>query len=234
MKVDSHIAHAIDLFIAENKISAEEFSRQLGVSNASITKWRKVGNGITQIRWDALFPLLRKYLPKDRFYIDDAGKEQYSSAAAKQSAYFFEPKYIPQMVPTFSLEQIATYDDTLESVTQFGERLKVPMSEYRPKHKDKSSIFAILLDNDALAPVFPKRTTLFVCAGERPVFGGQIVILPAGAKQPVIGQYIRKGAEFSVIPADGKPQHAVSGKVADAKKLITWVFPVLYYEVVTF
>ena len=234
MKVDSHIAHAIDQCIAESKVSAEEFARQLGVSNASITKWRKVGNGITQIRWDGLFPLIRKYLPKDRLYIDDAGKEQYSSAAAKQSSYFFEPKYVPLMVPTFSLTQISAYDDTLESVTQLGERLRVPLSEYRPKHKEKSSIFAIHLDDDLLAPVFPKRTTLFVCGGERPISGGQVVVFAAGAKQPIIGQYIRKGTEFSVVPADGNPKHAISGKVEDAKKLITWIFPVLYYEVVTF
>lgn len=234
MKVDSHIVNAINSLIADQKISFEELANRLGVSGATITKWRKVGNGITRMRWSELFPMIRKYLPKDRLYIDDAGKEQYSSAAAKQSSYFFEPKYVPLMVPSFSLSQIAAYDDTLESVTQLGERLRVPMSEYRPKHKEKSSIFAIHLDDDLLAPVFPKRTTMFVCGGERPVSGGQVVVLAAGAKQPIIGTYLRKETEFSVIPADGNPKHAISGKVTDAKKLITWIFPVLYYEVVTF
>ena len=234
MKVDSHIVKAIDLLIAEEKISFEELSKRLNVSNATITKWRKVGNGITKMRWETLFPMIRKFLPRDRIYLDDASREQYSSAASKQSSYYFEPKYIPLMVPTFSLSQIASYDDTLESITQLGERLKVGMTEYRPKHKDKSSIFAIRLDDDKLAPVYPRRTTLFVCAGERPDASGLVVVLPVDQKTPIIGQYIRNGGEFSIKPADRNPKHAISGKVADAKKLITWIFPVLYYEVVTF
>lgn len=233
MKVDSHIAHAIDQLIAERKISNEEFSRSLGVSNASITKWRKVGNGITSMRWEVLFPLIKKYLPKDRIFINDAGMEQYSSATAKQSSYFFDPKYIPLMVPTFSLQEIAAYDDTLESITQLGERLKSKLSEYRPKHKEKSSIFAIQMADDKLAPVFPERTTLFVCAGERPASSGLVVMLTAD-KVPVIGQYSRQGDEFSVTPTDGNRKHFIRGKVADAKQMITWIFPVLYYEVVTF
>ena len=234
MKVDSHISHAIDLLIAEKKISFEELSKRLGVSNASITKWRKVGNGITTLRWNTLFPLIKKYLPKDRIYIDDAGKEQYSSASAKQSSYFFEPKYIPVMVPTFTLEQIASYDDTLESITQLGEKLKVTMSEYRPKHADKSSIFAIKLDDDRHAPVLPKKTTLFACAGERPYSGCLSIVLPYEKTTPVIGKYIRTGDSFSVSATGSDQKHNITGKVADAKKLIAWIFPILYYEVVTF
>lgn len=232
MKVDSHIVRAIDKFIAEQGISYEDFARNQGVSCAAITKWRKVGNGITSARWEKLFPLLKKYLPHDRIFIDDAQREQYSSAAAHQSSYVFEPKYIPLMVPVFSMEQIATYDDTLESVTQLGVRLKVKKAEYRPKHKEKSSVFAVALKNNSLAPVFPAKTTLFVCAGERPVDGGLALALPVGGKA-ILGTYTRQGDTFSVVSADGHGA-AVEGKVADAKKLITWIFPVLYYEVVTF
>lgn len=231
MKIDSHIVRAIDKFITENGISYEEFARQQKVSCAAITKWRKVGNGITPARWERLFPLLKKYLPQDRIFIDDAQKEQYSSAAAHQSSYVFEPKYMPLMVPVFSMKQIAAYDDTLESVTQLGVRLKAKKAEYRPKHKEKSSVFAVSLTDNALAPVFPVKTTLFVCAGERPVDGGLALTLPVG-DGAILGTYKRQGDTFSVIAPDGTP--AIEGKVADAKKLLTWIFPVLYYEVVTF
>lgn len=233
MKIDSHIVRAIDQFIDENGISYEEFARQQGVSCASITKWRKVGNGMTAKRWAKLFPVIRKYLPQDRIFIDDAQKEQYSSAAAKQSSYVFEPKYIPLMVPVFSLEQLANYDDTLESVMQLGIRLKAKQAEYRPKHKEKSSVFAVEITDNALAPVFPAKTTLFACAGERPVSGGLAVALPVGGKV-ILGTYTQRGGSFSVVSADGNPEAKVKGKVSDAKKLITWIFPVLYYEVVTF
>lgn len=231
MKVDSHIVRAIDKFIADNGMSYEDFARKQGVSCASITKWRKVGNGITAKRWEKLFPLLKKYLPADRIFINDAQREQYSSVAAKQSSYVFEPKYIPLMVPVFSMKQIATYDDMLESVTQFGVRLKAKTAEYRPKHKEKSSVFAVSLTDNALAPVFPAKTTLFVCGGERAENGGLVLALTAG-KKAILGTYKRQGDKFAVISADGKT--AAEGKVADAKKLLTWIFPVLYYEVVTF
>ena len=231
MKIDSHIVHAIDQYVADNGISYEDFAKQQGVSNAAITKWRKVGNGMTPNRWARLFPILKKYLPQDRIFIDDAQKEQYSSAAAHQSSYIFEPKYMPLMVPVFSMKQIATYDDTLESVTQLGVRLKAKQAEYRPKHKEKSSVFAVKLTDDAMAPVFPAKTTLFVCAGERPADGGLALVLPVG-KGAILGTYTRQGDKFSIVSPDGKP--AIEGKVADAKKLLTWIFPVLYYEVVTF
>ena len=230
MKVDSHIVRAIEQFMAVGKISCEDFARKVGVSNAAVTKWRKVGSGITQARWQVVFPLIRKYLPEERIYIDDAGREQYSSAAAKQSGYFFEPKYIPLMVPTFTMEQIAAYDDTLESITQFGARMNAGVSEYRPKHKEKSSVFAIKLSDDKHAPILPTNTTLFVCAGERPSNSGLVVTLAGG--EPFIGVYRREGDEFVIEGTDG--QKKVSGKVKDAKRLIAWTYPVLYYEVVTF
>ena len=232
MKIDSYIVRAIEKYIAENGISYEEFAKQQGVSCASITKWRKVGNGISEQMWEKIFPLLKKYLPKDRFFINDAQKEQYSSATHHQSAYFFEPKYVPLMVPVFSMEQIATYDDTLESVTQFGIRLNAKRAEYRPKHAEKSSVFAVALADNAMAPVFPEKTTLFVCAGERPADAGLVLALPVGGKA-ILGTYTRHGGSFSIASPDGHGT-SVEGKVADAKKLLNWIFPVLYYEVVTF
>ena len=231
MKVDSHIVRAIEKYIAENGISYEDFAKQQGVSCASITKWRRVGNGIRANSWEKLFPILKKYLPQDRIFINDAQKEQYSSAASHQSSYVFDPKYVPLMVPVFSLKQIADYDDTLESVTQFGMRLKTKKAEYRPKHKEKSSIFAVSISDNSLAPMFPENTTLFACAGEHPATGKLALVLPVGGKAS-LGTYERNNNDFSVTSVDGKM--IVGGKVAEAKKLLTWIFPVLYYEVVTF
>jgi len=231
MKVDSHIVHAIEQFMADKKIGCDDFAKSVGVSSAAVTKWRKVGCGITNMRWQMVFSMIRKYLPEERMYIDDAGREQYSSASAKQSSYFFEPKYIPLMVPTFTMNEIANYDDTLESITQFGARLKVGLSEYRPKHKEKSSVFAISLSDDKLGPVLPNKTKLFVCAGERPSGEGMVAVLPVG-QQPFIGKYKRTGDEFEITGVSS--DRFLNGKVKDAKRIITWTYPVLYYEVITF
>lgn len=232
MKVDSEISRAIDRYLHDNKLTYDDFSKLMKVSPACITKWRKIGNGITNHKWGMIFPLIKKYLPADRIFIDDAGKEQYSSATLHQSSYVFEPKYIPLMVPTFQLAELADFDDTLESIIQFGERSKVKLSEYRPKHPDMSGIFAIVVADNSLAPVLPEKTKLFACTGERPNDGCLVVANSANGK-PVIGRYKRSKSNFYVSSViDDKD--LISGEIKDARNIITWIFPVLYYEVVTF
>lgn len=231
MRVDSNISNAIESYLAENKIGYADLAQKLGVTGATITKWRKVGSGVTARRWQMLFPLIRPYLPNDRIYIDDSGNEQYSSNTAHQSSYVFEPKYVPLMVPTFTLRELTGYDNLLESVTQFGVRLKAEFSEYRPKHAGKSGIMGIVLDDDALAPVLPKQARLFACAGEHPVNGGLVVAKQANG-EAFVGHYHRTGNEFSITSVQG--EILISGPIQDARIFIAWVFPVLYYEVVTF
>ncbi|MDD3165299.1 MAG: hypothetical protein PHS97_05530 [Oscillospiraceae bacterium] len=231
MRIDSNIVSAIEAYLSENRIGYVEFSEGMGVSAAAITKWRKVGNGITKSRWEQIFPLIKKYLPTDRIYIDDAGHEQYSSATAKQSSYFFEPKYIPIKVPTFSLKQLEEYDDTLESVAQLGNRLKTQSSEYRPKHPEKSGVFAVVMADNDCDPVLPKGAKLFVCAGERPITGGMVVAKPING-MPFVGKYNKSGNVFSISKLAGEDN--IGGETKDARNIISWVFPVLYYEVTTF
>lgn len=233
MKVDTGIVKAIEAYLEENQIGYRDFSEKMGLSPAAITKWRKVGNGITPMRWRKLFPLIKPYLPKDRIYIDDAGHEQYSSNSEHQSGYVFEPKFIPIMVPTFTLEQIAKFDDTLESVMQFGTKNKAPMVEYRPKHADKSNVFAVTVDDDSMMPILPKGSRLFVCASERPVDGRLVVAMPLG-KKPLIGTYSRTGDFFAINEITGDKSKHIVGKARNARLILSWIFPVLYYEVVTF
>ena len=232
MKVDSEISRAIDRYLHDNKLTYDDFSRQMQVSPACITKWKKIGSGITERKWENLFPMLKKYLPADRIFINDAGKEQYSSATQHQSAYVFEPKYIPLLVPTFRLDQLADFDDTLESIIQFGERTKVKLSEYRPKHAGMSGIFSVEIAGSALAPIIPDKTKLFACTGEHPHKGSLVVANAIGGK-PVVGVYQTSSTKFSIFDIK-KGNTMISGKIKDARNIVTWIFPVLYYEVVTF
>ncbi len=232
MKVDSNISRAIDSYLDDNNITAGAFARDMKVSPASVTKWRKVGSGINSVRWERLFPLLKMYLPAERIYIDDAGHERYSSATRHQSGYVFEPKYVPQMVPTFPLSDLSEFDDTLESVTQFGERRRASLSEYRPRHPVAGGVFAVELTDDGLAPVLPAGSKLFASAGERP-HDACVVVVNADGGRMMIGRYRRNGDQFSVLDIAGGPV-LLSGAVNDARRLITWIFPVLYYEVTTF
>ena len=230
MKVDTNIVNAIESYLAENKIGYVIFAEMIGVSAASVTNWRKVGSGISQMRWQSVFKLIRKHLPKDRIYIDDAGHEQYLSVASKTSSRVFEPQYIPIMVPTFSLEQLLEYDDLLESVTQFGKRLGVATSEYQPKHPDKSGVMVVLLTDDTHAPVLPRGTKLFACTGERPEDRNLVIakLVNAGL---IVGRYFRGEDDFRITGISDDLM--IYGSVNDARNIITWIFPVLYYEVET-
>ena len=223
MKVDSEISRAVERYLHENELTYEEFSRRMGVSPASITKWRKVGNGITSIKWAALFPLIKKYLPEDRIFIDDSGKEQYSSATEHQSSYVFEPKYLPQMVPIFQLDSLKGFDNTLESVIQFAKKNSSGLSEYRPKHSNISGVFAVDIDDNSLAPVIPAKTRIFACTSEKPHNNGLVIANPASADVAIIGRYSRNGSQFFIHSVCDNTV-LLSGETTDARALIVWIF----------
>lgn len=233
MKVDSEISRAIDRYLNENELNYKELSHKMGVSPACITKWRRVGNGITPTKWEILFPMIKKYLPESRIFIDDSGREQYSSATEHQSSYVFEPKYLPQMVPIFRLDRLKGFDNTLESIIQFAKKNSSGLSEYRPKHSNISGVFSVDIDDNSLAPVIPAKTRLFACTSERPHNDGLVIANPTSADIAIIGRYIRNGSQFFIHSVCDNTV-LLSGETTDARALIVWIFPVLYYEVTTF
>lgn len=233
MRIDTNIILALDAFAKENKLSKMKLAEKLGVSGATITKWHRVGSGIVTSRWDnQLFQLLKPYLPKERIYIDDAGVERYSSVTSKQSTYFFEPKYIPVKVPAFTMDEISCYDDTLDSIMQFAQNTGVENVEFRPKSSQRvSSVFAIKSDNNRLTNFPFKSLTLFVSSSDRPLDSGLVLVRPINGTV-FVGEYKREGQNFTVTEIGGS--QSISGEVTKAKRFISWIFPVLYTEAVTF
>lgn len=232
MKIDSHIATGVERYILDQDITAKEFSRRMNVSEATVIKWRKPGNGVSEPRWNELFKLIRPYLPEDRIYLDDAGQEQYSSLVKGASVKFFEPKFVPQMAPAITEKELLNYECMLESIEQFAIRCNVPRVEYRPRHKDKGGVFALLIESALHEPVFPAGARLFVTSEDaKPANDNTVVCRFRDKNKICIGRYQANDGEFTITPySKEKP---VSGKIAEAKKLIDWVFPVMFYEVVT-
>ena len=232
MKIDTNIVKAVEKYLQDHQIGAMDLARILKVSPATMTKWRKIGNGITEAKWDILFPMIQKYLPAERIFINDAGVAQYSSAVPKESTYFFDPRYVPAMVPIFNAEQLSGYDNMLESVMQFGKHCKAKTIEYRAKHQNKQGVFALKVGNNDLAPVLPENSTLFACTSDTPV-SGNMVIFKTTDNTVRIGRYEQNNYNFRIMAVGGNKQIA-TGKISEARTIITWVFPVLFYEVVTF
>lgn len=230
MKIDTHIINAIDKYIKERDAYAMDLARILDVSPATMTKWRKVGNGITDQKWNQLFPLIQKFLPSDRIFINDAGVAQYSSAVHDESED--TTKFMHQMAPLFTIETIAFYDNMLENIVQYGKRQRTRLYEYRAKHTNKTGVFAVQIDSDEFAPVMPEGTILFSCTSETPK-NGNVVILKTPETRIMIGRYEQSNSTFRVLSLDGKSQK-LAGQISEARSMIQWIFPVLYYEVMTF
>ena len=232
VRVDSHIVEAIDEYLASVQGDYQDVARIVGVSPAAITKWRKVGNGITDSKWKKLFPHIRPFLPKERIYIDDTGCEQYSSTIANAPTYTFEPKYIPTMIPNVPFGNLEDYDNMLESIVQFGKRIGAKEVEYRPKHSDVSGIWATSIPDKRYAPVLPEDAMLYVCTSETPR-SNRMVIVKTHDNNVFVARYQLMTGKFALLDiVTDKP--ILCEKIADARKIIQWIFPVLYYEVMTF
>ena len=232
VRVDSNIVNAINEYLASVQGDYQDVARNVGVSPAAITKWRKVGNGITDSKWKKLFPIIRPFLPKDRIYIDDTGCEQYSSTIANTPAYTFEPKYIPTMVPNVSFNSLCDFDNMLESMLQFGKRIGAKEVEYRPKHSDVTGIWATAIPDKRYAPVLPEDAMLYICTSEAPQTN-RLVIIKTHDNKVIVARYQLLNGKFALLDiVTNKP--IICEKIADARKIIQWIFPVLYYEVVTF
>lgn len=238
IKVDSHIAEAISKFINEQGMTQSRLAEKLGVTNASLTKWRRVGNGITSQKWLKLFPLIEKYLPKERFYTDDAGKRQYSSTVETASGYYFESKYTPMMVPLANPEQLEKLNTKIESVTQFGQRMSLPTVECRPKFRGQTEILAVSIEGNEYSPILPAGTTLFICTTLLPQNEGLVVAKPTSGKSVFVGRFIwakegRGKPSVRLISVNG---HDTLMTLAEDKvdESLSWIFPVVHYEVITY
>ena len=232
VRIDSNIVNAINEYLASVQGEYQELARNVGASPASLTKWRKIGNGITEPKWKKLFPYIKPFLPQERIYIDDTGCEQYSSTIASTPAYSFEPKYIPTMIPNVPFENLAGYDNMLESIIQFGKRINASEIEYRPKHSDVTGIWATSIPDKRYTPVLPEDAVLYACTSETPR-SNRMVIAKTHDNNVFVARYQLMNGKFALLNViTEKP--ILCEKIEDARKIIQWIFPVLYYEVVTF
>lgn len=231
-RVDSAIATAIREYMISRNIDQQQLAREMGVSNPCITKWLKVGSGITDQKWQVLFPRIKRFLPKNNIYINDAGEENYSSSVKGVSSYIFEPKYTPAMVHMIPMSALTDFDNIITSVTQFGRDIAAKKVAYHAKHSGKDSVLAVQVDSDAFAPVIPENTTLFVCADAPHVRSLVVVRLNDGTV--TLAKYsVDADRQFALLDIKTEKPFAIC-KIASARQLISWIFPVLYYEVVTF
>lgn len=228
MKIDINIVNAIDQYMLANKISANAFAEVLGISPATMVKWRRQGNGITGRRWQELYKHIKSYLPQDRIFVASNGEEHYSSLnEGTGGKAYFEPKYVPQMAPVFTQEDLRRYNSMVESVEQYACVNNLQRREYRQHIAGFGSIFCYDLPQ-AIVGV-PAGARLYASENTKPRNGG-LVLAVTSTGQILLGIYTVKGGSFTISCGVEK----TTGKLAEARGMFTMICPVVMYEVFTY
>ena len=226
MKVDAYIVKAIDQYILDNNMTQRELAKKVGIGPATMVKWRRQGNGIADRHWISLFKLIRNYLPSERIYIAGDSEEHYSSVTegTKEKAYF-KPKYIPVMVPVLMDENLLEYHQMLQSVEQYVAGRNFPRVEYRP-HIKINGVFCYILPKSAVG--VPKGARLFISSDEKPRNGG-LVLAVTSENKIILAKYTTNGNSFTI--AGNK--ETITGKLSQARQMLTMLATVIMYEVYT-
>ena len=229
MRVDSNIAAAIEQYLLDTHSTAKELCKICGISEPAMIKWRRPGKGILPRNWMVLFPIIKKYLPKDRIFIDENGKEQYSSTLEGTGGNpYFHPKYIPQMVPVFDIGQLSKFNTMVMTTEQYANNLNSSRIEYRPRTQGcGSGVFAFTVNFEN--PFIPKGALLFASSELRPKNGCIVLINDIDGKVS-LGRYSATGDIYQIDFECSK----LAGQIDKIRDNISSIFPVLYYEVTTF
>jgi len=222
MKVDENIARAISQYIAASGTTQKAFASKLGVSEATMVKWRKPGNGVAEARWKTLFPLIRPYLPKSRLYVSGAGEVEYSSMLGGRRGRFREPS----LIPFLQTSDLIKYNPVV-SIEQFAQTEKLARIEYRPKVPGIGGMFGFDLVN-ASAGV-PGGARLFVSSEAKPK-NGSLVLAATNTAEIVLGHYSAAGRMFELDAGERRE----TGRIEDIRRLFTGFFPVIAYEVICY
>lgn len=225
MRIDINIANAIDRLLNERHIAAAALAKELKISEAALVKWRRPGNGITGRMWQALYPKIKQYLPQERIFIAQNGEEHYSSLneTSKSGNPYFEPKFIPQMVPIFAEADLLAYLPMVQSVEQYACIHNLQRTEYRPRIAGCGGIFAHDLQSPASG--MPVGARLFISSEAKPKSGCMALAIDMQGKLH-IGLYTADNGLFSI--------GGISGKLVQASTMITMICPVIMYEVITY
>ncbi len=225
MRIDINISNAIDRLLLDRHITAAAFAKELGISEAALVKWRRPGNGITGRMWQALYPKIKKYLPQERIFIAQNGEEHYSSLneTCKSGNPYYEPKFIPQLVPIFTESDLLAYLPLVQSVEQYARLHNLQRTEYRPRIAGCGGMFCYELPQPCAG--MPSGARLFISSEAKPKNGCMALAIDNGGKIHV-GLYTADNSMFNI--------GGVTGRLAQASTIVTMLCPVIMYEVITY
>lgn len=222
MKVDINIINAIDQYIATNHINQKAFAKLCGVSETTLVKWRRQGSGITPIRWARLFQLIRQYLPASRIFISASGEEKYSSLLEGSGRNdYFEPKFVPAMIPVLQPKDLVKYNAFVQNIEQFAFERDLPRIEFRPRVQCAGGIFCYKLEESQAG--IPGGAFLYASSEAKPR-QGQLIIAVTADKKIIVGRYSIRRERFTI--------GEMNGNVDSIRTQFLGLFPIIVYEVI--
>ena len=222
MKVDINIVNAIDQYIATNHINQKEFAKICGVSETTLVKWRRQGSGITPIRWARLFKMIRQFLPASRIFVSASGEEQYSSLLEGSGRNdYFEPKFVPAMIPVLQPKDLLKYNAFVQNIEQFAFERDLPRIEFRPRVQSAGGIFCYQLEETQGG--IPSGAYLYASTEAKPR-QAQFVIAVTADKKIIVGRYSARCGRFNI--------GEMGGNLDSIRTQLIGLFPIIVYEVI--
>ena len=162
IRVDQNIINAINAHLAETNKSLAKLGEELGVTAASIVKWRRPGSGINPKFWHRLFPLIKDFLPSERIIVANNGDSVYTTLNGKR-------RDASTRIPLFTVEQLQNFPALISSVEQYAEAVGANRIQYVLRNTDAREVFAF--DLPEASGGLPAGARVFVSNASRPVPG---------------------------------------------------------------
>lgn len=228
---DSNIVNAISKYLKANNMNAYELAAKCGVSAASFCKWRRVGSGIRDQQWQVLFPLIKPYLPPCAVFKDDSGNDTYASTTQHVSQYYFNPKYVPIIVPVLNESNIAGFNHGTESPMQYAHRMRIADNmeyHYYTEQMKRQDILCFRLWKDTDG--FINGTNFFASPSLPQQEDGLCLVYIDERVRPL---YVRN--ELGKLRfTDAAHNIIFAGSPAELQGRLKWIFPVIYFSLQTY
>ena len=219
MNVDENISKALTQYIAASGTTQKEFACQLGFCEATIVKWRRPGNGISDANWKTLYGYIKPFLPKNRLYVSGSGEEEYSSLNEKRNAVLVQ-------IPVLKTDDLVKYNSVV-GIEQFARSARLPRVDFTPKVAGVGGMFCY--DLETASNGVPVGARLYVSSEAKPK-NGSLILAVATNGVVTLGTFSATGTVFELI-VDGKK---MSGRLDSIRTLFSGFFPVISYEVICF
>lgn len=227
--VDSHILNAINSYMHDNRVNLKEFAALCGVSSPAAMKWRRKGNSIRETAWNRLFPLIRSRLSDNLIGVDEDGREYYIVQKEDPSK-----KCDCLFVPMFTEEEMEMFVPSLDTPEKYAASIGAQNVPFVPRAQNRlfSDIFCLCVGQGMANGVMPSGTRIFASSRLNDFMNSSCSVARIDGRIQIV-TFSKDGESITFRRlADGGT--LAVGTLRELSSHISWIFPVLYYEVGTY